>query len=99
MSVTVEGDSFLEETAFQHWAVIPVYVSDSSFSLNLMKLNCIHNTRMAFCASFGSSLPIKAAELLIRTAGPPYTNKQNPRPFMKTHAHSAMNEFDKRVRR
>ena len=52
MSVAVEGDSFLEETAFQHWAVIPVYVSGSSFSLNLMKLNCIHNTRMAFLCKF-----------------------------------------------
>ena len=69
MSVAVEGDSFLEETAFQHWAAIPVYVSDSSFSLNLRKLNCIHNTRMAFCASFVSSLPIKAAKLPTRTAG------------------------------
>ena len=69
MSVAVEGDSFLKETAFQHWAVIPVYVSGSYFSLNLMKLNCIHNTRMSFCASYGPSLPIKAAELPIRIAG------------------------------
>ena len=69
MSVAVEGDSFLEETVFQHWAVIPVYVSGSSFSLNLTELNCIHNTRMAFCASSGSSLPIKAAELPTRTPG------------------------------
>ena len=48
MSVSVEGNSFSEETAFQHWAVIPVYVSGSSFSLNLRKLNCIHNTRISF---------------------------------------------------
>ena len=33
MSVAVEGDSFLEETAFQHWAMITVYVSGSSVSL------------------------------------------------------------------
>ena len=46
ISVTVEGDSFLEETAFQHWAAIPVYVS--GFSLNLRKLNYIHTTRMDF---------------------------------------------------
>ena len=30
MSVAVEGDSFLEETSFQHWTVIPEYVSGSS---------------------------------------------------------------------
>ena len=48
MSVAVEGDSFLEATAFQHWAAIPVFVSSSSFSLNLRKLNCIRNTRMGF---------------------------------------------------
>ena len=46
ISVAVEGDSFLEETTFQHWAAIPVY--GSGFSLNLRKLNCIHNTRMDF---------------------------------------------------
>ena len=96
MSVSVEGNSFLEETAFQHWAVILVYVSGPSFSLNLRKLDCIHNTRMAFCASSVSSLPIKVAEIPTRTAGwsPPYTNKQDPRPFMITHAHSAMSEFN-----
>ena len=43
MSVAVEGDSFLEETAFRHGAVIPVYVSGPTFSLNLRKLNCIHS--------------------------------------------------------
>ena len=101
MSVAVEGGSFLEETAFQHWAVIPVYVSGSSFSLNLTRLNCIHNTRMAFLCNFwvqsphqGSRAPYQDCRLL----NPPYTNKQDPRPFMKTHAHSAMSEFYKRVR-
>ena len=48
MSVAVEGDSFLEATAFQHWAAIPVFVSGSSFSLNKKKVNCFHNTRMGF---------------------------------------------------
>ena len=82
-SVAVEGDSFLEETAFPHYAAIPVYVSG--------------NIRMDFSASSVSSLHIKAAELPTRTAGwsPPYTNKQDPRPFKITHAHSAMGEFDK----
>ena len=44
-----------------------------------------------------SSLPIKSAELPTRTAGwsPPHTNKQDPRPFKITHAHSGMGEFDK----
>ena len=69
MSVSVEGNGFSEEVAFQHWAVIPVYVSGSSFGFNLRKLNCIHNTWMAFCASSVSSIPIKAAELPTRTAG------------------------------
>ena len=50
MSVAIEGDSFLEVTAFQHWTAIPVYISGSSFSLNLRKLNCIHNTRTGFFA-------------------------------------------------
>ena len=30
ISVAVEGDSFLEETAIQHWAAIPVYVSGNT---------------------------------------------------------------------
>ena len=33
-----------------------------------------------------------------RLLSPPYTNKQDLRPFMITHAHSAMSEFDKRGR-
>ena len=88
----------LQETAFQHWAVIPVYVSGSSISLNLRILNCIHNTRMAFLCKLcvqsphqGSRAPYQDCSLL----SPPYTNKQDPRPFMITHAHSAMGEFDK----
>ena len=97
MSVAVEGDSFLEETVFQHWAVIPVYVSGYSFSLYLRKLNCIHNTRMAFLCKVcvqsphqGSRAPYQDCILL----SPPYTNKQD-HSFMITHAHSAMSEFDK----
>ena len=99
MSVAVEGDSFLEETAFQHWAMIPVYVSDSSFSLNRRKLNCIHNTRMAFLCKLcvqsphqGNRAPYQDCRLL----SPPCTNKQDPRPFMITHVHSAKRGFDKR---
>ena len=30
ISVAVEGDSFLEETDFQHWAAIHVYVSGNT---------------------------------------------------------------------
>ena len=91
MSVAVQGDSFLEQTDFQHCAVIPVYVSGPSISLNLRKLNCIHNTRMAFLCKLcvqsphqGSRAPYQDCRLLI----PPYTNIQDPRPFMITHAHS-----------
>ena len=84
MSVSVEGNSFTEETAFQHWAVIPVYVNGSSFSLNLRKLNCIHNTRMSFLCKLcvqsphqGSRAPYQDCRLK-----PPYTDKQDPRPLL-----------------
>ena len=101
MSVAVEGDSFLEETTFQHWAVIPVCVNGPSFSLNLRKLNCIHNTRMAFLCKLCVQSPHqrnRAPYPDCRLLSPPYTNKQDPRPIMITHAHSAMSEFDKRGR-
>ena len=50
-----------------------------SFSLNLRKLNCIHNTRKGFFVqALVSSLHIQAAELPARRTAdwnPPYTNK------------------------
>ena len=99
MSVAVEGDSFLEETAFQHWVVNPVYINGSSFNLDLRKVNCIHNIRMAFLCKLcvqsphqGSRAPYQDCRLL----SPPRTNKQDPMPFMITHAHSAVSEFDER---
>ena len=83
MSVSVEGNSFSEETAFQDWAVIPVYVSGSSFSLNLRKMNCIHN-RMAFLCKLCVQSPHQSSRVPTRTAGwsPPCTNKQDPRPLL-----------------
>ena len=69
MSVTVEGNSFLDATAF------PYLGPHSRICLNPRKLNCIHQNGL-FYASSVSSLSIKAAELLTSTAGwsSPYTN-------------------------